>query len=76
MKNHHAPLSLKHFHAVDAATVRQTLAESEITHSIALADRIVTHHGSRFGMPIAIVEIIDQRTDELSAVWYDEGSAQ
>lgn len=75
MTHHHAPLSPKHFHAVDASTVCQTLAESEITHSIALADRVVAHHGARFGAPIVIVEIIDQRDDELSAIWYDDRGA-
>ncbi|WP_136417740.1 hypothetical protein [Herbaspirillum sp. ST 5-3] len=69
-------LSLENFYAVDAETVRQTLAESEISHSIALADRVVAHHGMRFREPIVIVEIIDQRADELSAVWYGEGSKQ
>lgn len=76
MNCNHARLSLECFYVIDAATVRQTLTESEISHSIALADRVVAHHGTRFRKPIVIVEVIDQRADELSAVWYDEGNTQ
>lgn len=67
-----APLSLEHLHAVDAQTVRQTIAESEIDSSIDMGAFSV-HHGSRDGARIVIVEHHNQRPDELSAVWFNDG---
>lgn len=65
------PLTVEHFHAVDAATCQQTLAESVIEYSIDMGGFTV-HHGTRDGAQIVVVEHNDQQPDQLSAVWYDE----
>lgn len=64
-------LTAEHFHAVDLATCKQTLAESEIEYSVDMGCFTI-HHGIRWGAPIVIAEHHDQKTDELSGVWYDE----
>jgi hypothetical protein len=65
-------LTAENFYAVSAATVKQTIAESVITYSIDMGSFTV-FHGSRDGQPIIIAEHHDQKPDELSAVWYDDG---
>lgn len=64
-------LTVMNFHAVDLATVMQTLAESEIQYSIDMGCFTV-HHGIRFGAPIVIAEHHSQKPDELSGVWFQE----
>lgn len=64
-------LTAEHFHAVDIATCKQTLAESVIEYSIDMGGFTV-HHGTRSGAPIVVVENSNQQPDQLSAVWYDE----
>jgi hypothetical protein len=70
-KPNNGPLSAKHFHAVDAETARQTIAESQIEHSIDMGTFSV-HHGTRCAAPIVIVEHHDQQADELSGIWFDD----
>lgn len=65
------PLNIEHFHTVDAAICKQTMAESVIDHSIDLG-RFTIHHGTREGAPIIIAEHRNQQADELSAIWYDD----
>lgn len=71
-KPQHNLLSPTHFHAVDAATCEQTIKESDLDFSICMG-RFTIHQGHRYGVPIVIAEHHDQKTDELSAVWYDDG---
>jgi hypothetical protein len=71
IQRQHNPLTVEHFYHVDAATCEQTLAESDIEYSIDMG-RFTIHHGVRWGAPIVIAEHHDQKTDELSGVWYDE----
>ena len=70
-KRPHNPLAVEHFHAVDAATCKQTLAESEIVNSIDMGG-FTLHHGARHGAPIVIAEHHEQQADELSGIWYDD----
>lgn len=72
IKRQHNGLTAEHFHAVDAAVCKQTLAESEIQYSVDMGGFTI-HIGMRYRAPIVIVEHHDQKADELSAVWYDEG---
>lgn len=65
------PLSVEHFHAVDAAICKQTIEESELEFSICMG-RFTIHHGTRYGNPIVIAEHHDQQAGERSGVWYDE----
>jgi len=66
------PFTVEHFHAVDVATCKQTLAESVIKYSIEMGSGFTVHHGTRDGAPIIIAEHHDQKGDELSAIWYDD----
>jgi hypothetical protein len=68
----YSPLTAEHFHAVDAETVRQAIAESDLEYSIDMG-KCTIHHGTRYGAPIVIVEHRDQQPDELSGIWYDDG---
>jgi hypothetical protein len=68
----HSFLTIEHFHAVDAAICKQTLAESAIEHSVDMGGGFAIHHGTRYGAPIVVVENSSQQPDQLSAVWYDE----
>lgn len=67
-----SPLSAEHFHAVDAATCKQTMAESHLEYSIEMG-AFTLHHGTRFSAPIIIAEHHDQKADELSGIWYADG---
>ncbi|WP_426174236.1 hypothetical protein [Massilia sp. TWR1-2-2] len=71
-KRPHSPLSVEHFHAVDLATVTQTMTESQLEYSIDMGGFTV-HHGTRHGVPIIIAEHHNQKADELSGIWYDIG---
>lgn len=71
-KHAYSPLSAEHFHPVDAATCKQTMAESDLDYSIQMGDTFSIHHGTRYGSPIVIVEHHDQQAPGLSGVWYDE----
>jgi len=71
-KRKHNPLTAEHLHLVDAATVQQTISESEIEYSVDIGRGIVIHHGFRFGGQIVIAELVDQKYDELAAIWYDD----
>lgn len=64
-------LTADHFHAVDTATVRQTIAESQLEHSIDMG-AFTVHHGARYGAPIIIVQHHDQQADQLSGIWFNE----
>lgn len=67
-------LSIEHFHAVDAETVCQTIAESDLDHDSTIdMGGFTIHHGTRGGAPIVIVEHHDQQADELSGIWYVDG---
>lgn len=68
-------LAAEHFYAIDAETTRQTIAESRINYSTDMG-RFTIHHGERYGLPIVIVEHHDQQPDELSGIWFNEGTAQ
>lgn len=70
-QSQHNPLLPTYFHAVDAATCAQTIEESDLDFSICMG-RFTIHQGRRYGAPIVIAEHHDQKTDELSGVWYDE----
>jgi hypothetical protein len=72
MKKTLHPLAIEALHCVDAETVKQTIAESRITHSIDLGRGFAVLHGTRDGLPIVIVECQNQNSDELSCVWFDE----
>jgi hypothetical protein len=67
----HNPLSVEHFHAVDAATCKQTMAESHLEYSIDMGG-FTLHHGTRFSAPIIIAEHHSQKADELSGIWFDD----
>lgn len=69
------PVSIEQFHAVNAATCRQTITESQIEHSIDMGSFTI-HHGIRDGLPIVIAEHHNQKTDELSGVWYDDSQGE
>lgn len=64
-------LTAEHFRAVDAATCRQTMGESELEYSIEMG-AFTVHHGTRYGTPIIIVQHHNQKADELSGIWFDE----
>lgn len=66
-----SPLSAEHFHAVDVATLRQTMAESQIEYSIDMKG-LTIHHGTRSGAPIVIVENHSQVVDALHGIWFDD----
>jgi hypothetical protein len=66
------PLTAEHFHAVDAATCKQTMAESHLEYSIDMGG-FTLHHGTRNGAPIVIAEHHNQKADELSGIWFDDG---
>jgi hypothetical protein len=70
-KHEHNLLAVEQFHAVDAATCAQTLAESIVEYSIDMGSFTV-HHGTRDGIQIVVVAHHDQQPDQLSAVWYDD----
>lgn len=65
-------LAVEHFHAVDAETVRQTIAESQLEYSIDMG-AFTVHHGTRDCAPIIIIEHHDQQPDQLSGVWFNDG---
>lgn len=65
------PLAAEHFHAVDADTCKQTIAESKLDYSIDMG-AFTIHHGTRDGAPIVIAEHHAQAPDELSGVWFDD----
>ncbi|MHA4870069.1 hypothetical protein ACXZ1M_20475 [Duganella sp. PWIR1] len=67
----HSLLSAQHFHAVDTATLRQTLAESQLEYSIDMGGFTV-HHGTRYGAPIVIAENHGDVADALHGVWFDD----
>ena len=67
-------LSMEHFHAVDAETCAQTIAESRIECAIDMGEFVI-HSGTRYGSPVVIVEHKKQQADQLSAVWFNDGSA-
>jgi hypothetical protein len=69
------PLAFEAFHCTNADTLKQTVAESLITHSIDLGRGFSVLHGTRDGLPIVIVGCQDQSPDELSAVWFAEAVA-
>jgi hypothetical protein len=70
--NMHSPLSAEHLHiVVDAATLRQTMAESQIEYSIDMGG-FSLHHGTRFGALIVIAENHSQAADALHGVWFDD----
>lgn len=71
-KRPHSPLTVENFHAVDADTCKQTLAESHIEYSIEMG-AFTIHHGIRHGAPIIVSEHHNQKADELSGIWYDDG---
>lgn len=71
-KRPHNPLSAEHFHAVDAATCKQAMAESQLEYSIDMGG-FTLHHGQRYDVPIVIAEHHDQKADELSGIWHDDG---
>ena len=60
------------FYAVDRRTVKQTMAESVLEYSIDMG-AFTVHHGKRNGRPIVIAEHHDQKADELSGIWFDDG---
>lgn len=72
-KRPHNQLSIEHFHAVDANTCKQTMAESQLEYSIDMGGFTV-HHGTRHGTPIIISEHHNQEADELSGIWYDDST--
>jgi len=63
------PPNPEDFYALDAKMVKQTISESVLQSSIDMG-AFTVHHGTRFGQPIVIAEHHDQKSDELSAVWY------
>jgi hypothetical protein len=65
------PLTVENFHAVDADTLKQTMAESLLEYSIDMGG-FALHHGTRHGAPIVIAEHHNQQADELSGVWFDD----
>jgi hypothetical protein len=67
----HDFMTVKHFHAVDAQTVRQTIAESDLECPVDMG-AFTVYHGTRYGAPIVIVEHHDQQPDELSAIWFND----
>jgi hypothetical protein len=69
--NKHLPLTAEHFHAVDAATCKQTIEESLLEFSICMGG-FTLHHGMRYGSPIVIAEHHNQQPGEFSGVWYEE----
>lgn len=71
MKPMPGPLTSEHFHAVDAATCKQTMAESELEYSIEMG-AFTVHHGTRYGTPIIIVQHHNQKADALSGIWFDD----
>lgn len=70
-KRPHNPLTAENFHAVDLATVTQTMAESHLEYSIDMGG-FNCHFGTRFGAPIIIAEHHNQKADELSGIWFDD----
>ncbi|WP_295997173.1 hypothetical protein [Rugamonas sp.] len=66
------PLTVENFHAVDAYTCKQTMAESRLEYSIDMGG-FTLHHGTRHGAPIIIAEHLNQKADELSGIWFDGG---
>jgi hypothetical protein len=74
-KRPHNPLLARHFHAVDADTCKQTIAESKLDYSIDMGTFTV-HHGTRDSAPIVIAEHHTQKADELSGVWFDESNGE
>lgn len=70
-KRQHNPLAADHFHAVDYATCKQTIAESKLEYSIDMGSFTI-HHGTLNGAPIIIAEHHNQKDDELSGIWYDD----
>ena len=61
------PLTAENFHAVDADTLKQTMAESHLEYSIDMG-AFTVHHGTRHGAPIIIAEHLNQKADELSGI--------
>ena len=66
------PLTAENFHAVDAAACKQTMAESRLEYSIDMGG-FTLHHGTRHGAPIIIAQHHNQKADELSGIWFDDG---
>jgi len=66
------PLTAENFHAVDTDTCKQTMAESRLEYSIDMGG-FTLHHGIRHGAPIIIAEHHNQKADELSGIWFDDG---
>jgi hypothetical protein len=67
-----SPFSAENFHAVDSYTLKQTMAESQLEYSIDMGGFTI-HHGTRHGAPIIIAEHHNQKADELSGIWFDDG---
>lgn len=64
-------MSKHNFYGVDAEITRQTIQESEIDYSIDMG-AFTIHHGTREGGEIVIAEHHNQKSTELSAIWFDE----
>lgn len=69
------PMTPDAFYCVDSDAIKQTLTESKITHSIDLGRGFTVHHGTRYKLPVVIIECENQKPSELSCVWYDESIA-
>lgn len=57
------------FYAANFEVFCQTMDESNITFSIDMGGGVVIHHGTRYGVPIWLM---DNPLGELYGVWYDE----
>jgi hypothetical protein len=68
----HNPLTVENFHSVNADTIKETMAESQLEYSIEMG-AFTVHHGTRHGSPIIIAEHHNQKADELSGIWFDDG---
>ena len=66
-------MHIEHFYPVDAKTLRQTIRETKIHHQIDMGDFDIIH-GTRDGQPIVICKHHNQTADQLSGIWYDDGS--
>jgi hypothetical protein len=64
------PLVAELGYSVSKAVLRQTLEESNIAVSFPHG-KFTVHYGHRHGLPIVLIETLDQQDDELSAIWHD-----
>lgn len=65
---------MANFSAVTSEVCAQTISESQIEYVIDMGGFAI-HHGMRYGSPIVIAEHNNQQADQLSGIWYDDGSA-